>query len=50
MKQRGAGARIGSMASGNGTARLDRIERALELLIADREPFRVEHKHLFTSI
>jgi hypothetical protein len=33
----------------NGTGRLDRIERALELLIADREQFRVEHKRLLTA-
>jgi hypothetical protein len=37
------------MADGNGTARLDRIERALELLIADHEQFRVEHKQLLTA-
>ena len=33
----------------NGTARLDRIERALELMIADYEVFRDEHKRLLTK-
>ena len=33
----------------NGTARLDRIERALEMLIADHEQFRDEHKRLLTA-
>ena len=37
------------MASPNGSARLDRIERALELLIDDHEQFRIEHKHLLTA-
>jgi peptidoglycan hydrolase CwlO-like protein len=35
--------------SDNGTARLDRIEKALELLIADHEQFRDEHKALLRS-
>src|SRR5262249_22094748 len=35
--------------SGNGTGRLDRIERALELMIAGHEEFRQEHKQLLTS-
>jgi paraquat-inducible protein B len=35
--------------NGNREARLDRIERALELLIADHEQFRHEHKQLLTA-
>ena len=37
------------MPNENGTARLDRIERALELLIVDHEQFRDEHKRLLTA-
>ena len=37
------------MPDNNGTARLDRIESALELLIADHVQFREEHKHLLTA-
>jgi len=33
----------------NGTARLERIERALELLLADHEQFRDEQKRLLTA-
>ena len=34
---------------GEGRSRLDRIEAALELLIADHEQFRQEHKLLLTA-
>ena len=37
------------MPDGNGAARLDRIERALELLIDDHVQFRDEHKQLLTA-
>jgi chromosome segregation ATPase len=37
------------MPESNGTARLDRIERALELLIDDHVQFREEHKQLITA-
>ena len=37
------------MANDNGTGRLDRIERALELLIDDHVQFREEHKMLLTA-
>lgn len=37
------------MPSENGTVRLDRIERALELLISDHTQFREEHKQLLTA-
>jgi hypothetical protein len=37
------------MTNENGTARLERIERALELLIADHVQFREEHKQLLTA-
>ena len=39
------------MPNGNGdrNERLDRIERALELMIADHEAFRQEHKQLLTA-
>jgi chromosome segregation ATPase len=37
------------MPESNGTARLDRIERALELLIDDHVQFREEHKQLLTA-
>ena len=39
------------MAEPNGDrgTRLDRIERILELLIADHEQFRVDHKQLLTA-
>ena len=37
------------MAGQNGSSRMDRIERALELLIADHELFREEHKALLTT-
>jgi len=33
----------------NGTARLDRIERVLELLVDDHVQFREEHKMLLTA-
>ena len=33
----------------NGTNRLDRIERALELLVDDHVHFREEHKQLLTT-
>jgi hypothetical protein len=33
----------------NGTNRLDRIERALELLVDDHVQFREEHKQLLTA-
>ncbi len=33
----------------NGSARLDRIERSLELLIADHVQFQEEHKQLLTA-
>ncbi len=35
--------------NGNQNTRLDRIERALELLIADHEQFRVDHQQLLTA-
>ncbi len=35
--------------NGNRDTRLDRIERALEMLIADHEQFRVDHKQLLTA-
>ena len=35
--------------NGHGMSRLDRIERALELFIADHEQFREEHKQLLTA-
>jgi septal ring factor EnvC (AmiA/AmiB activator) len=35
--------------NGGGLSRLDRIERALELLIADHEQSREEHKRLLTA-
>ena len=34
---------------GNTRSRLDRIEAALELMIADHEEFRLEHKRLLTA-
>ncbi|SRR5258706_472908 len=37
------------MPESNGTSRLDRIERALELLIDDHVQFREEHKLLLTA-
>jgi uncharacterized coiled-coil protein SlyX len=37
------------MAEQNGSARLDRIERAIELMIADHEQFRDEHKALLRA-
>jgi hypothetical protein len=37
------------MPDNNGTARLDRIERVLELLIDDHVQFREEHKQLLTA-
>ena len=37
------------MPNENGTARLDRIERALELLIDDHVQFQQEHKQLLTA-
>ncbi len=37
------------MAEQNGSDRLNRIERALELLIDDRVQFREEHKLLLTA-
>ena len=37
------------MPDNNGTNRLDRIERALELLIDDHVQFREEHKLLLTA-
>ena len=37
------------MPENNGTSRLDRIERALELLIDDHVQFREEHKMLLTA-
>jgi hypothetical protein len=39
------------MAEGNGNhdTRMDRIERALELLIADHEQFRADHKQLLIA-
>lgn len=37
------------MAGQNGSDRLDRIERALELLIGDHELFRQEHKQLLAA-
>lgn len=37
------------MAGQNGSDRLDRIERALELLISDHELFRQEHKQLLAA-
>jgi len=37
------------MPENNGTARLDRIERALELLVDDHIQFREEHKLLLTA-
>lgn len=37
------------MAEQNGSSRMDRIERALELLISDHVQFREEHKALLTS-
>lgn len=37
------------MANENGTGRLDRIEKALELLIADHVQFREEHQQLLTA-
>jgi hypothetical protein len=38
-----------SVPSENGSNRLDRIERALELLLDDHVLFREEHKHLLTA-
>jgi hypothetical protein len=38
-----------AMSETNGTNRLDRIERALELLIDDHVQFREEHKQLLTA-
>jgi CRISPR/Cas system Type II protein with McrA/HNH and RuvC-like nuclease domain len=38
-----------SEGNGNRDTRLDRIERALELLIADHEQFRHDHKQLLTA-
>lgn len=35
--------------NGNRDSRLDRIERALETLIADHEQFRQDHKQLLTA-
>ncbi len=37
------------MSEQNGTGRLDRIERALELLIDDHVQFREEHKKLLAA-
>jgi hypothetical protein len=37
------------MPENNGTSRLDRIERALELLVDDHVQFREEHKLLLTA-
>ena len=37
------------MPENNGTGRLDRIEKALELLIHDHVQFREEHKQLLTA-
>ena len=37
------------MPENNGTSRLDRIERALELLVDDHIQFREEHKMLLTA-
>ena len=37
------------MPENNGTSRLDRIERALELLVDDHVQFREEHKMLLTA-
>src|SRR5436309_11193461 len=37
------------MTEENGTGRLDRIERALELIIADHEQFRHDLKQLLTA-
>lgn len=37
------------MPEGNGTGRLDRIERALELLISDHEQFRHDLKQLLIA-
>lgn len=37
------------MAEQNGASRMDRIERALELLIDDHVQFREQHKALLTS-
>ena len=37
------------MAEQNGSSRMDRIERALELLISDHVQFREEHKALLTA-
>jgi len=37
------------MAEPNGTGRLDRIEKALEMLIDDHVQFREEHKQLLTA-
>ena len=37
------------MADNNGTARLDHIERVLELLTDDHVQFRGEHKQLLTA-
>jgi hypothetical protein len=37
------------MPENNGTARLDRIERVLELLVDDHVQFREEHKLLLTA-
>jgi hypothetical protein len=37
------------MPENNGTARLDRIERVLELLVDDHVQFREEHKMLLTA-
>ncbi len=37
------------MPESNGTARIDRIERSLELLIADHVQFQEEHKQLLTA-
>ena len=37
------------MPENNGTSRLDRIERALELLVDDHIQFREEHKLLLTA-
>jgi len=36
-------------ANGDRDTRLDRIERALELLIADHEQFRADHKQLLIA-
>jgi hypothetical protein len=35
--------------NGNRDSRMDRIERALELLIADHEQFRADHKQLLIA-